>query len=141
MSQGAHHQPANVDSKKISVARLLLALVIVPLLVPVMFTLSTANGDASRLNLPNYLHSLLWTGTATLAVMVVLGLPLLLIYIRLNLRSVVVFALGGGLCAFTTAAALSGPAPQMAMLLYYVLVGVIAGVVFRLVLLGARRTG
>ena len=121
-------------------ARLLLALVIIPLLVPAMLTLSTAHGDGSRLNLPNYINSLVVTGTATFAAMVVLGLPLLLIYIRLNHRSVVAFALGGGLCAFITAAALGGPT-QIAMLLYYVLHGVVAGVLFRLVLPGARGSG
>jgi hypothetical protein len=139
MRQGVYGQPANGKSRQIPVARLLLALVIIPLLVPAVLALSTTHSDGARLNLPNYLDSLLPMGTATFAAMVVLGLPLLVIYIRLNQRSVLAFALGGGLCAFITAVTLSGPAPQIATLLHYALAGIVAGVLFRLVLLGGRR--
>lgn len=133
------YQTASVNARRRFFSRLLLAYVAIPLLVPAMLTLSISRNDGgSRLDLHRYITSLPLIGTITFAAMVVLGLPLLLIYFRLKQRSMLAFALGGGLCAVITAAVLSGASQQAIQVLYYGLIGVISGLVFRIILLGAR---
>lgn len=116
--------------------RLLIAYVVVPLLVPAIQTLSVADSDGRHLEHfhSRYADSLVLTGTITFAAMVILGLPLLFIYLHLNLSSFLAFSLGGAACAVIAAAVLLGSASIL--LLYYGLIGLIAGVAFRLILFG-----
>jgi hypothetical protein len=133
--QGA--EVAHVNCRPTITWRLLLAFFVIPLLVPVLLAMGTRHGDGSRSGLNDYLSSLLLVGPVTFAAMVVLGLPLLFVFLRFDLTSLVAFGLGGGVCAVMTGAIMGGP-PHMETLVYYGFHGVIAGVVFRLILFGVR---
>lgn len=69
--------------------------------------------------------------------MLILGLPLLWLYLRLNLTSLRQFAVGGSICAMVMAAILAGT-PDIATLVYYGAVGMIVGIVFRIILFGVK---
>ncbi len=116
-----------------------LALIAVPFFVPAVMTLVIARSDGSSPDLNDYLGNLMLYGTFTCFAMVILGLPLLWLYLRLNQRSFLAFAFGGGLCAIPPALVGSGRPTQLSTLMFYFVIGVIAGLTFRLILFGVRR--
>ena len=118
------------------VVRLLIAYAVIPFLVTVLF----GAGFGLLAGFPFHFHELLnglpVIGTATFGAMMVLGLPLLLMYFRLNETSFVAFGIGGGLIAVLTAVVMGLPSLWILPLVGFM--GVIAGLMFRLIVLGWR---
>jgi len=77
-------------------------------------------------------------GLFGLATMIGLGAPLLLLYLRLGWTGFVPFLAGGGLCAGITAYALRGPSNGWGQVLFFAGTGILAGVLFRLILFGLK---
>ena len=137
MAEQDFKEPSRATSSAGLRWRVPLALIAVPLFVPAAMTLCIQGSGESLLY--RYLTNLMLSGTFTFIAMLVLGLPLLLVYLRLNQRSFLGFALGGGLCATITAFAVA-TRTDIGLLIFYGFFGVIAGVLFRLILFGVRRS-
>lgn len=110
--------------------RLLLSYLLVPSLCFLPLTLSLASSDWLELTV---LYSVFGFGA-----MVVLGTPLMLLFSRFQIRSFVAFSLAGALCV----ALMYVLIPRLidrSMLPLFLLLGLIAGYLFRLILFGFKR--
>ncbi len=90
-------------------------------------------------------------GVFALAAMIVFGTPLLCLYVWRRWTGFAPFVLGGGLCAFTTTALVTGAFTSwtsgdlntgpLSFWLSFTGSGLLGGFVFRLILFGGRRHG
>ncbi|HEY1213950.1 MAG TPA: hypothetical protein VGE93_10005 [Bryobacteraceae bacterium] len=72
------------------------------------------------------------------AAMLVLGTPLLALYLWFGLTDLLSFMAGGGVCAGITVYAMSRRNPDLGMLYLFTALGIISGAVFRLILFGGQ---
>lgn len=120
-------------SKKLFL-RLALSYLLVPLVPPVLLLLSMGQGRPIAFN--DRMGFVYIYGFFGLATMIGLGAPLLLLYLRLGWTGFLPFLVGGGLCAGITAFALRGPSASWGMVMFFTGTGILAGLLFRLILFG-----
>jgi hypothetical protein len=118
------------------ILRLGLAFILVPFSAPTLMAILMLR-DARAMSLGD------WAGIVSLytifafAAMVVLGTPLLLLYSRLNWTGFFAFVAGGAVCAVVTDV-LVMQGRMTSQLAFFVMFGVVEGLVFRLILFGVR---
>jgi hypothetical protein len=116
--------------------RILLAYLLVPLVPPVgMLSLARA----WRMSFGDWLGILLLYQVFGLIALIVLGTPLLLIYKRLGWTGWGAFMLGGGACAALTSGIMLSGARNRSLIALLTTLGMVAGLVFRVVLYGPNR--
>jgi hypothetical protein len=71
--------------------------------------------------------------------MISLGTPLLLVYKRFAWTGWGAFMLGGGFCAAVTSSVFFFSSHQLSQVPFFMVLGILAGLVFRFLLYGARE--
>jgi hypothetical protein len=113
--------------------RLLASYIVIPLVPGSLLALGTRGAGGYWLAFV-YIY-----GIFGLAAMVVLGTPLLFVYLRLGWTGFVPFMAAGGACAGITAFALGPPRGGTQGVIFFAITGLIAGLFFRVTLFGFRR--
>jgi hypothetical protein len=115
--------------------RLLASYLLVPIIPPVL-VLITMYGK-SRMAIGGWFGIVLLYGVFGLAAMLVLGTPLLAVYLWFGLTDLLSF-MAGGVCAGITVYAMSRRNPDLGMLYLFAALGIISGAVFRFILFGGQ---
>ena len=117
--------------------RVILAYLVVPLVPPVLMLVWSG---AWRMRFGDWLGILLLYEVIGLLAMIVLGVPLLLLYKWRGWTGWGAFMLAGGACAALTSAMFLFTSRNLAQVPFFTTLGIVAGVVFRLVLYGASSS-
>ncbi len=116
--------------------RIILAYLLVPLMPPVVML--TCSGAWWRMSLGDWLGILMLYALIGFLAMLVLGTPMLILYQRQRWTGWGAFAVGGGLCAAITSAVFLHQSRDAYQLLYFTVLGILAGLLFRTILFGFR---
>jgi hypothetical protein len=111
----------------------LLGYLLIPLIPPMLLMLATRGGPNL---LSDRLGVILIYGVFGLAAMLVLGLPLLFVFLRMGWNGFVHFMSGAALCAFITSYAVLHGHHDQPMIAFFTITGLIAGFCFRIILFG-----
>jgi hypothetical protein len=117
--------------------RLLLSLLLVPLVPPGLLLLSMRG--TGRMTFGDWMGIGLLYGAFGLAALLALGMPLLIVWLRLGWTGFLPFMAGGGLCAGVTSYAVLRGVRDPGMVGFFTVTGIVSGLVFRLLLFGTRR--
>jgi hypothetical protein len=118
-------------------SRLLLSYCLVPL-VPGLY-LMLSNHRVFALPLELWASSIVIYGIFGLAAVVVLGTPLLFLFIRLGWTGLFPFMAAGGACAAATSYAVLSGGHDLGMVYIFTKAGMVAGLLFRLILFGWKQ--
>jgi hypothetical protein len=116
--------------------RLLASYLLVPIVPPVLLQLIARGGPP--LTALDWVATILLYGVFGLAAMLVLGTPLLALYLWFGLTDLLSFMAGGGVCAGITVYATSRRSPDLGILYLFTALGIISGAAFRLILFGGQ---
>jgi len=117
--------------------RLLVSYFLIPLIPPALLLLRTPG--VSRMAFGDWLGIVLIYAAFGLAVMLVLGTPLLFCYSRLGWTGFLPFMAGGGVCAGITSYAVLRGGRNTGLIGFFAVAGILSGLFFRLILFGLRH--
>jgi hypothetical protein len=119
--------------------RLVLAFLVVPLTAPSLLVLRMMLSGGQRMPFADWMGFLLLYAMFSLAAMVVLGIPLLVLYSRLGWTGFFAFVGGAAVCAAATYTLVAQGRPLTDQFALFTTFGVVEGFVFRVMLFGFGR--
>jgi hypothetical protein len=119
--------------------RLVSAFLVVPLTAPSLLVLQMMLSGGRRMPFGDWIGFVLLYAMFSLAAMVVLGIPLLVLYSRLGWTGFFAFVGGGAVCAAATYTLVAQGQPQLDQFVLFTIFGVVEGFVFRVMLFGFGR--
>jgi len=111
--------------------RLLLGYLLIPPIPPILLLLAERGASNSE-----WQGVILIYGVFGLAAMLVLGSPLLFVFLRMGWTGFVHFMSGAALCAFITSFAMLRGQHNQPIIAFFTITGVISGLCFRIILFG-----
>lgn len=123
--------PTRLVRSRSFLLRVLLGYLLIPLIPPTLLLLATRGEPSS-----DWQGVILIYGVFGLAAMLVLGSPLLFVFLRMGWTGFVHFMSGAALCAFITSYAVLHGRHDQPMIAFFTITGVISGFCFRIILFG-----
>jgi hypothetical protein len=125
--------PTRILPSRSFLLRVLLGYLLIPLIPPILLMLATQGGPNL---LSDRLGVILVYGVFGLAAMLMLGSPLLFVFLRRVWTGFVNFMCGAALCAFITSYAMLRGQHNQPMIAFFTVTGLVSGFGFRIILFG-----